>query len=67
MSSPQPADPPSAHHVYLQSLLETPGRILAEDAEHVVLAVRLPKALLREDVPLLMALAEAAVAPAREN
>lgn len=44
--------------LYLQSLLATDGRIVAEDETHAIVTLRLPKDLISRNLPLLRALSE---------
>ena len=44
---------------YRQSLLETDARIIAEDDNHIVLALRISKAKLRANHALLLAISNA--------
>jgi hypothetical protein len=43
------------------SYLDTPARIIAEDASNIVLAIRISRAWLRDNHQLLAALSDAAV------
>jgi hypothetical protein len=45
--------------VYLQSLLSTDARIIAENTDHIVVAIRISKNTIRDNHPFLGALSDA--------
>lgn len=62
---PNPHDPGSGPlSAYRKSLLDTDARILAEDGDHVVVALRLRKDVIRRNLSLLGAIVDLIAVPA---